>query len=100
MGSAHVVKLEWLELARGDLLRIINYISDDNPDAAQRLKNDIEEKIEQLLNFPKIGRPELKEGTRELVALANYIVVDQESNFTIRILQVLHAAQQWPHSSS
>jgi addiction module RelE/StbE family toxin len=98
MGSDHVVKLEWLELARGDLLGIINYISDDNPDAAQRLKNDIEAKIEQLLNFPKIGRPGRIDGTRELIALANYIVVYQEINFSIRILRVLHAAQQWPPS--
>lgn len=83
MGSAHVVKLEWLELARGDLLGIINYISDDNPDAAQRLKNDIEAKIDQLLDFPKIGRPGRINGTRELVALANYIVVYSTSKFNV-----------------
>lgn len=99
MGSSDVVKLEWLELARGDLLAIINYISDDNPDAAQRLKNDIEAKIGKLLDFPKIGRPGRIDGTRELVALANYIIVYQENDFSIRILRVLHAAQQWPPSS-
>lgn len=99
MESGDVIKLEWLELARSDLLGIINYISDDNPDAAQRLKNDIEAKIEQLFDFPKIGRPGRIEGTRELVALANYIIVYQEYDFSIRILRVLHAAQQWPSSS-
>lgn len=96
MGSAHVVKLEWLKLARNDLFGIINYISDDNPDAAQRLKNDIEVKIEQLLHFPKIGRPGRIDGTRELVAFTNYIIVYQESDFVIRVLRVLHSAQQWP----
>ena len=30
-------ELEWLELARTDLLGIVDYISDDNPDAAQRV---------------------------------------------------------------
>ena len=31
--------LEWREAARADLLAIVDYISDDNPDAAQRLKD-------------------------------------------------------------
>ncbi len=91
-------ELEWLELARADLLAIVDYISDDNPDAAQRVKDDIEEKAEKLPEFPKMGRPGRVEGTRELVAWANYIIVYQEDAFSIRILRVLHAAQQWPPS--
>ena len=58
-------ELEWLELARTDLLGIVDYISDDNLDAAQRVKDDIEMKAEKLLAFPKIGRPGRVEGTRE-----------------------------------
>lgn len=88
--------VEWLELARADLLAIIDYISDDNPDAAQRVKDDIEAKAGKLSDFPRMGRPGRIEGTRELVAWANYIIVYQEDPFTVRILRVLHAAQQWP----
>ena len=88
-------ELEWLELARTDLLGIVDYISDDNPDAAQRVKDDIEMKAEKLPEFPTIGRPGRVEGTRELVAWSNYILVYQEA-LTVRILRVLHAAQQWP----
>jgi addiction module RelE/StbE family toxin len=98
MESAAVVKLVWLELARADLLAIVDYISDDNPDAAQRVKNDIEEKTNKLLDFPKMGRPGRIDETRELVAWANYIIVYQEDEFYLRILRVLHAAQQWPPS--
>lgn len=58
-------ELEWLELARTDLLGIVDYISDDNLDAAQRVKDDIEMKAEKLLEFPKIGRPGRVEGTRD-----------------------------------
>ncbi|MDA3869306.1 MAG: type II toxin-antitoxin system RelE/ParE family toxin [Gammaproteobacteria bacterium] len=89
-------ELEWLELARTDLLGIVDYISDDNPDAAQRVKDDIEMKAEKLPEFPKIGRPGRVEGTRELVVWSNYILVYQEDALTVRILRVLHAAQQWP----
>lgn len=91
-------ELEWLALARADLLAILDYISDDNPDAAQRVKDDIEAKVSKLSDFPKIGRPGRIEATKELVVWANYIIVYQEDTFTVQILRVLHAAQQWPPS--
>ena len=56
-----MAELEWLALARADLLAIIDYISDDNPDAAQRVKDDIQVKVAKLLDFPKMGRPGLVE---------------------------------------
>ena len=59
-------ELEWLELARANLLGIIDYISDDNPDAAQRVKDDIEAKAEKLPDFPRMGRLGRVEGTRSL----------------------------------
>ena len=91
-----MAKLEWLKIARADLLTIVDYISDDNPDAAQRVKDGIESKVENLPDFPKMGRPGRIEGTRELVVLENYIVVYQEEGLFVQILRVLHAARQWP----
>ncbi|WP_263079139.1 type II toxin-antitoxin system RelE/ParE family toxin [Endozoicomonas sp. Mp262] len=91
-------KLEWLSLARNDLLAIVDYISDDNPVAALQLKDDLQTKAEKLMDFPKLGRSGRVEGTRELVAWGNYILVYKESETTIRILRILHAAQQWPPS--
>ena len=79
-------ELEWLELARSDLLVIVDYISDDNPDAAQRVKDDIEMKAKKLSEFPKIGRPGRVENTRELIVWSNYILVYQEDALTVRIL--------------
>lgn len=94
-----MAELEWSALARTDLLGIVDYISDDNPDTAQCLKDDIEEKAEKLPIFPRMGRPGRAEGTRELIAWANYILIYEEDAFTVRILRVLHAAQQWPPST-
>jgi plasmid stabilization system protein ParE len=58
----------WLKLALTDLLEIVDYISDDSPDAAQRVKDDIEMKAKKLSEFPKIGRLGRDEGTRDLIA--------------------------------
>ena len=89
-------ELKWTELARNDLFAIIDYISDDNPDAAQRLKDDIAAKASTLPGFPRLYRPGRIEGTREMMVWANYVVVYSEDPFTVSILRVLHVAQQWP----
>lgn len=80
-------------MARADLLAIIDYVSDDNPEAAQRLKDDIEAKIAKLPEHPRLYRSGRVEGTREMIVRANYIVVYAEGP---SMLRVLHAAQQWP----
>jgi len=36
--------LNWRASAHADLLEIVGYIADDNPDAAQALKNEIQTK--------------------------------------------------------
>ena len=88
--------LEWRETARADLLAIVDYISDDNPDAAQRLKDDIEAKVAMLPEHPKLYRAGRVPGTREMVVGSNYIVIYTEDTNIISILRVLHAARQWP----
>lgn len=92
--------LEWREAARADLLSIVDYISDDNPEAAQRLKDDIEAKAAKLLDHPKLYQAGRVPGTREMVVRENYVVIYAEDAGTVTILRVLHAAQQWPTASS
>jgi toxin ParE1/3/4 len=79
-------ELEWSKQARADLLAIVDYISDDNPDAAQRLKDDIEDKAAKLPEHPRLYRPGRVEGTREMVVRANFITVYTEDPFTVRML--------------
>ena len=88
--------LEWREMARADLLAIVDYISDDNPDAAQRLKDDIEAKAAKLPEHPKLYRAGRVPGTREMVVRSNYVVIYTEDARAVTVLRVLHAAQQWP----
>jgi toxin ParE1/3/4 len=94
-GSA-VLDLEWKESAIADLIAIIDYISDDNPDAADALMNEIQGKVSQLPAHPKRCRIGRVTATRELVVRPNYIVVYSETLQAVTILRVLHAAQMWP----
>jgi toxin ParE1/3/4 len=88
--------LEWRDVARADLLAIFDYIADDNPDAAQRLKDEIEVKVAKLPDHPKLHRPGRVAGTREIVVRPNYLVIYTENAEVVTILRVLHAAQLWP----
>lgn len=89
-------ELEWKAPAVADLMAIVDYISDDNPDAALTLMEEIQDKVAQLPAHPKRCRPGRVEGTRELVIRPNYIVVYAESAAAVTVLRVLHAAQKWP----
>ena len=89
-------RLEWRQAARADLLAILDYISDDNPEAAERLINEIEVKVSRLPRRPGLFRRGRVAGTREMVVRPNYLVIYTEDEQAVVILRVLHAAQQWP----
>jgi len=91
-----VTAIEWRPAAKESLLAIIDYISDDNPAAAQTLLDDIVRKVGSLPDNPLMHREGRVAGTRELVVRGNYIVVYASPGDSIVIVQVLHAAQQWP----
>ncbi len=88
--------LEWKVTAIADLLAIVDYISDDNPDSAQVLKDEIEHKTSLLPERPQMYRFGRVEGTREMVVRPNYIVVYAESPEVVTVLRILHASQQFP----
>lgn len=89
-------ELEWKAPAVADLMAIVDYISDDNPDAALALMEEIQSKVAQLPAHPKRCRSGRVGGTRELVVRPNYIVVYSETAETVTVLRVLHAGQMWP----
>lgn len=89
-------ELEWKAPAVADLMAIVDYISDDNPDAALAMMEEIQDKVAQLPAHPKRCGPGRVDGTRELVVRPNYIVVYAETAVAVTVLRVLHAAQMWP----
>ena len=93
-----MLNLEWNATAIADLLAIVDYISDDNPDAAQALKDEIEAKTSRLPDNPQLYHVGRVDGTREMVVRPNYIVIYAEDSIAVTILRVLHAARQWPET--
>lgn len=89
-------ELEWKAPAIADLTAIVDYIADDNPDAALALMDEIQDKVARLALHPKHCRPGRVPGTRELIVRPGYIVIYAETPIRVTILRILHAAQRWP----
>ncbi|WP_113772215.1 type II toxin-antitoxin system RelE/ParE family toxin [Pseudomonas abietaniphila] len=93
-----MLTVEWSKYAKADLLAILDYISDDDPAAAWRLKEEIDSRIAHLPTHPRLYKAGRETGTREMVVAPNYLVIYAETSQAITILRVLHAAQRWPQA--
>ncbi len=91
------MKLEWSVFALSDRDGIFDYIEADSPRSAVKVDDAIAEAAELLLVFPESGRPGRIAGTREPVVTGLlYILAYRIRGDVVRILRVLHGAQQWP----
>lgn len=91
------MRLEWSAYAIEDRVAIFEYIEADNPQAAVTVDDRIRLQLEQLIRHPESGRIGRVERTRELVIdRTPYITAYRVAGDTVRILRVLHSAQQWP----
>lgn len=93
------MKLEWSVFALADRDGIFDFIEVDSPRSAIKVDSAIEAQAERLVDFPESGRPGRITGTREVVvAQLPYVIAYRVTSDKVRILRVLHGAQQWPDS--
>ncbi|MGN4048683.1 type II toxin-antitoxin system RelE/ParE family toxin [Pseudomonas sp. SM4] len=90
------MKLVWRPEAHDDRDRIMDRISQDNPVAAADLDEIFESKGEVARQRPTLYRRGKVEGTREIVAASNYIIVYMIKDECVQVLRIMHARQQWP----
>lgn len=91
-----MLRLEWTTPAADELDAAQTYYHDLNPIAARMLAQRIVEAAHRLRESPQIGRPGLREDTREwVVPRTPYVLVYRATTQTVQILHVWHAAQDW-----
>lgn len=91
------MRLRWSASAREDREEIYNYIRADSPSAARMVDERIVSHARRLLLFPGSGRPGRVADTRELpIPGTSHILVYRELPGMIRIVRIVHTAQQWP----
>ena len=93
------MKVRWTIPAANQLQDIFDYISDDNPAAAERLVRRIRDAIQRTGRLPRAGRIGRVAGTREIaVSGTPYLVAYRIVEKSIHVLAILHGAQEWPES--
>ncbi len=90
------MKIRWTPEAEAERLEIGEYIALDNPRAAVRMDSLFETAVLKLSDFPRIGRPGVIGGTRELIPHESYRIVYEIRDDGIWITSVVHTARQWP----
>jgi toxin ParE1/3/4 len=93
------MRVRWTTDAADDLERICDYIALERPDSARRVAESVVDRIGELKMFPRIGRSGRVAGTREIALpplpyVAIYEILDAQNE--VRVLRILHGAQQWP----
>jgi addiction module RelE/StbE family toxin len=91
------VRVEWLRAAINNLDALAEYISRDNPAAAEKTVAAIRIAVEHLKRFPASGRPGRISGTRELVVSGTpYIVPYRVRGDVVQLIRVFHTSRKWP----
>ncbi len=90
-------KCKWTDKALNDLLKIQEYIAQDNPKASVDITKKIVLKVvEQLSKFQNIGKAGRVHGTRELIIPNTpYIAVYWVKSNIVEVLRVLHTSMKW-----
>lgn len=91
------MRLKWTRSALTDLQQILDYIAQDNPQAARALAAGFRQTAEHLTRHPFIGRRGELEGTRELMLHRNFLMTYRVSSEAVEILQIWHVAQNRYH---
>ncbi|MFG6204910.1 type II toxin-antitoxin system RelE/ParE family toxin [Pseudomonas retamae] len=90
------MRLVWRQQALDDRDRIMNRIGQDNPEAAADLDDVFESKGDIARQRPTLYKKGKVEGTREIVAASNYVIVYTIKDECVEVLRIIHARQQWP----
>jgi plasmid stabilization system protein ParE len=92
------MKIIWSPLSIDRATEIAEYISLDNPTAAQKWIDTIFEKVESLKTSSKIGRivPEIERNEIREILYGNYRVIYHIEKTSISVLTIRHGKQILP----
>lgn len=95
------MKLRFTPRATQDLISIADYVREHSPRGALRVRDAILESLQNLVRFPRLGRPQKVEGVRKLVTRRYpylvYYTLDEEVGEVV-ILTIQHPAREREHS--
>lgn len=100
--KAPPVPVAWLGSAWRQYQDALEWVSQERPQAALTQDEAITEAVARLGEYPQVGRPGRKQGTRELVVpgtpfIVVYRIKEQDiGQVVVQVISFLHGAQRWP----
>ncbi|HEX3044275.1 MAG TPA: type II toxin-antitoxin system RelE/ParE family toxin [Bacillota bacterium] len=92
-------EVRYLPAAQEDLIDILNYIKQDNPTAAHKFIQEIDEAISRLEEFPNMGvTPKdlrLKSLSYWMLVINNYLVFYVIKDGVIEIRRIVHGKRRY-----
>lgn len=81
--------------ARADLEEIVDFIREDNPDAARRVLRELRDSMRKLAGLPEMGhfRRDLCDEPLRFWSVYSYLIVYRPETRPLEILRVLHSAR-------
>jgi len=91
------VTVRWTKQALADLRAAREHLTSEYPQFLQATFLQIQSAINQVSQFPGVGREGRVRGTRELIfAQIPFILVYRKTASAIEIISFLHQSRQWP----
>jgi toxin ParE1/3/4 len=91
------MRIRWLRTALRNLDQHVDHIAKDDPIAARNAVQRIRVAVDQLADYPNMGRTGRVPLTRELIVGGTpWIIVYRVRADVVEIIRVLHGAQSWP----
>jgi plasmid stabilization system protein ParE len=80
-----------------DIERLCDYVAEDNPDAADRLDEQLHRAIELLAKFPGLGhsRADVKDKRYLFRAVGNYVIAYRLEKKELIVVRVVHGARDF-----
>ncbi|HKI05272.1 MAG TPA: type II toxin-antitoxin system RelE/ParE family toxin [Thermoanaerobaculia bacterium] len=81
--------------ARADLTEIFNYISQDSPDSARRVLDELRGAMRKLSQMPEIGhyRQDLADEPLRFWPVYSYLIIYRFELRPLQVVRVLHGAR-------
>jgi addiction module RelE/StbE family toxin len=91
------MRIRWLSTALRNHDHQAKYIADHDPTAARNAVQRIRAAVDQLAEYPSMGRVGRVPLTRELIVGGTpWMIVYRVRADVVEIIRVLHGAQSWP----
>lgn len=92
-------RVQYLPVAQQDLINILEYISKDNPPAALKPIDEIDEEVSKLEDFPLMGvTPKdlrLKSLNYKMLIVDNYLVFYVIKDDIVEIRRIIHGTRKY-----